>query len=1102
MTLDFFLATPKSRRGNGRARLSYDASASAISVADRADDGRAVAKQRRPRADVAVLASSPNPDTVGLSGPARAASCETNPPSSSSARQSVKRKSLSRLGHAAPSTSSQCDRSSMRRPGRDRSALHGAVGAAHPYMDANAVLGSKLTLPLEQSRHLGGGSTRPHKGPSRPFERSRPAIREDPPKTQKIEAPQKIVSELLYATGPPYKFQISLARCSRDWSIGLFPARGSKMDAIDCSGVRGWCRGAFKKRTNWFGLLFLVIWTLFVAGCGGDDTTTTPPADTDSGSDARQDTGSDATSENVVVPPDARSDGDAATSDGAKADGEGGTVVPDATPDVTSDRAPDAVVVPDATPDRGPDTSVPDATPDRGPDATADVRPDVVTMPETGAPDADAGPPTLTSITVTPPNVTIPQLTSQPYAATGHYSNGATADLTGAVAWTSSQTTIATINVATGLATATNSTGTTTITATLGQISGSTQLTVSLATLVSIAVTPNNNTIAPTTTQDFVATGTYNNGSTQILTNMVMWTSSVPGVASIDVSTGVATGVVTGLTLITASYQGISGQAALHVQAVNIISIAVTPGTPSIPKGVNQTFKAVATFDDASTQDITTTAVWDSSVPATATVSATGVATSVAPGTTIISASKGTVTGLATLDVTPAELVQIVVTPGQDSIADGTQRIFKATGIYTDNSQQDLTVQAAWVSSDTSVATIANGPNDGAATAVDPGDTAITATYLGVTGTAVLHVTTAVLSQIQVTPPTKSIANGTTQQFTATGIYTDSHTQDLTNSVVWTSNNGAVATVDAVGLATGHGVGTAIIGANQGGITGAALLTITDATLVSIAITPTAPSTPNGLTVQFTAIGTYTDSTTQNLTSTASWSSTLTNIATINGNGLALSDNVGQTTIKATKDGIDSNLAVLTVTDGVLQSITVTPSSPSIPDGVTQQYQADGHYSDGSTVNITTQVTWTSSNTAAATVVPNSGLAQAVDPGFTVIKAASGDITGVATLTVTTAVLSSITVAPANPCIANSSNQQFIATGHFTDNSSINLTGVATWASSVGALASISNANPTRGVATAAASGSGNTTISAAYNPGTGLVTGSTNLHVGAGCGS
>ncbi len=87
-----------------------------------------------------------------------------------------------------------------------------------------------------------------------------------------------------------------------------------------------------------------------------------------------------------------------------------------------------------------------------------------------------------------------------------------------------------------------------------------------------------------------------------------------------------------------------------------------------------------------------------------------------------------------------------------------------------------------------------------------------------------------------------------------------------------------------------------------------------------------------------------------------------------------------------------------------LQSIAVSPTSPSIAVGATQQFTATGSYSDNSTQNLTASVSWTSSTPAIASISNSegsNGLAAAVAAGQATITAASGGISGTATLIVT-----------------------------------------------------------------------------------------------------
>src|ERR1017187_9536007 len=100
------------------------------------------------------------------------------------------------------------------------------------------------------------------------------------------------------------------------------------------------------------------------------------------------------------------------------------------------------------------------------------------------------------------------------------------------------------------------------------------------------------------------------------------------------------------------------------------------------------------------------------------------------------------------------------------------------------------------------------------------GSTTITATSGTVSGTTTLTVTPAVVTSITVAPANPSIAKGMTQQFTATGTYTDGTSANLTNSATWSSSNLGVATIDASGLASALAAGGSTISATYSGVTG------------------------------------------------------------------------------------------------------------------------------------------------------------------------------------------------------------------------------------------------------------------------------------------
>lgn len=173
--------------------------------------------------------------------------------------------------------------------------------------------------------------------------------------------------------------------------------------------------------------------------------------------------------------------------------------------------------------------------------------------------------------------------------------------------------------------------------------------------------------------------------------------------------------------------------------------------------------------------------------------------------------------------------------------------------------------------------------------------------------------------------------------------------------------------------------------------------------LVSISVTPAANSIIFGSNQQFTATGTYSDNSTQDITASVSWTSTGAVTEQINTTGLVTATTVGTTTITATSGTVSKSTSLTVTAAPQLISIAVTPTAVSISTGTTQQYSAVGTYADNSTHDISTSVTWTSTG-AVTEPISSSGLATATTVGITTISAHSGNIvSNAATLTVTQA---------------------------------------------------------------------------------------------------
>lgn len=178
----------------------------------------------------------------------------------------------------------------------------------------------------------------------------------------------------------------------------------------------------------------------------------------------------------------------------------------------------------------------------------------------------------------------------------------------------------------------------------------------------------------------------------------------------------------------------------------------------------------------------------------------------------------------------PATLVSITVTPADASIQAQATQQFTATGAFSDASSEDITKSVSWTSSDTNKATI---QNSGLATGVAGGSVTITAMSASKTGTATLTISPPpTLTSVDISPLNPTIAVNGTQQFFASGKYSDNSLQDVTQNATWTSLNPNVATIQSMGqqnpgLAVGVGAGTATITVSFNGQRGSTLLTVT-----------------------------------------------------------------------------------------------------------------------------------------------------------------------------------------------------------------------------------------------------------------------------------
>ena len=699
------------------------------------------------------------------------------------------------------------------------------------------------------------------------------------------------------------------------------------------------------------------------------------------------------------------------------------------------------------------------------------------------------------SLQITPIDATVAQRQVLQLTATATLSDGSTDDLTSQVTWTSSDDDVASVSNASNLQgqTSGHAPGTVTITAAFEELSAETPLTVSAVPLQQLVVDPADSSMALSTTAQLSATGIFADDFQQDLTAQVAWGSADKSIAQVN-SQGVVTGVAEGQTQIIASLEGISGVAELAVSRLE--SLQINPATPEIPLGRDLQLAATGTLANSANQDMTDNVTWTSSDEAVAQIGNAsdnrGLAVSLDLGKTTVGASFEGVSTQVELAVTDAELESIDILPPNAETPKGIALRFTASGSFSDGVARDITSDVTWSSDNELVAQISNAEGSrGEASALEVGSATITAELDGQSASVALTVTPEVLESIVIesAEPGVPLPLGLSRQFFARGIFSDGSDAFLTEQVLWTSSEPLIATISnaggSQGLVTSVAEGQVVLAAQLQGITGEVNLEVSEEQLVSIAITPDNLSIALGFEQAFQAHGTFTDNVVRDISDRVLWSSTDDSIVSVSiadgSKGLASTHAIGSASISAEMDGVTESAAI-TVTDEVLVSIAITPESGSIPLGTNQSFTAEGTFSDGSTQDLTAELTWIAGNPDVA-VFSNApgqeGLAISVGVGTTEISVSRDGVSATVSFEVNDAELQSLRIEPADASIPVGSSLQLRAIGTFTDGEH-DITADVAWGSSDASVAAISNLDGQSGEATGLAAGQA--TITATFD--------------------
>ena len=690
---------------------------------------------------------------------------------------------------------------------------------------------------------------------------------------------------------------------------------------------------------------------------------------------------------------------------------------------------------------------------------------------------------TLSSLSLSEVEETLKVSETVQLTLTGLYSDASTQELTTDITWSVLDDDIVSLSE-TGLVTALSA-GTTSVTASYAErsVSG----TISVKALADLSISPSSLTLAIDSQQQLGVTGRYTDNTTVSFDQQVDWSSENVAIATVS-ETGEVRAVSAGTVAISASASGITSSVLnVTVSPATLQSIMVTAAVNELASGLSTTVSASGLYSDGSEQSLNGQVTWQLSDTSKASIDeTTGLFTAIQAGSTSVIATLGELTGSLTIEVSPATLTGIAVTPSRLSLAEGVSAEVNVTAIFSDNSKQNVSDQVSWLNTDSDVAQVDNGAF--VVRGLSEGQAMLTANLSGEQASLTVDVTGAELVSLALSPINATIPLGLSQQYTAQGTYTDGSVQDLSSEVTWLTSNESVALISnnasLKGLAETQALGSATISAVLGDIEQQTSLGVDDAVLNSLEIQPANQTVANGTEAPITALGYYSDGSVVDVTSRALWNTTSADVVDIvsANEGVVASLAEGAALISAELDDI-SALANISVTAATLESIAIQLDNTNLPSGMRQQLSAVGTFSDASTRDISQQVTWQSSNVALATVsnaIGEAGLLRAVQTGEVSISATLGVVVAQVSVDITDAVLTSLSITLPEAEMNVKTTQQARVSAVYSDSSTQDVTAQVDWLSSNSEIASIGNNQSDKGRVSALSIGTVN--LSASLN--------------------
>lgn len=501
------------------------------------------------------------------------------------------------------------------------------------------------------------------------------------------------------------------------------------------------------------------------------------------------------------------------------------------------------------------------------------------------------------------------------------------------------------------------------------------------------------------------------------------------------------------------------------------IRLSIEPNTLSLFSNQEKPLEIFELIDSRKT-NVTNKIKWSVTDPAIAEVSQMGVVMAKSVGATTIKAHLGNSEASLNINVNKNSLESIEIEPANTESYANEKIQFKARGFYSDQSNKDISKTIHWSVDDTCIASI---DHNGLLTTLSPGKTTVNAngsTLNQLTKTQIT-VKEGFLTGLKMSSNDIDVTVGLKNQLVVIGTYNDGVSKEVTNDCDWTSdkpNFAAVDNNDNKGLITGISVGNTNISANLGDTSTSTIVTVDAPKITKVTVEPDGLLIAKGYSHQLQAIASFENNTTRNITKSATWKSANTALATVNSSGAVSALKQGETFITATFNKFSSQ-SKIKITAPMLKSLTIypVPEASELIVNMPHQFLAQGIFSDGDEMDLTTNVTWKSNDATIASIKGgglDAGLITPHSNGNVTISATDPKTNMIAkrTIPVKKIELTHIDLEPDNPDIPAGTHVQMTATGFFSDEKKVDITTDCVWSTGSGKIAEVSKQGLVTGI--------------------------------------